>query len=407
MRKFAYQVRDSAGQPATGVLAANDVAEATRLLRREGKTIISLAAQGPEAAGAAAGIGPLGKKRVRKDDIVFFATQLAVMVDTGVPLTDSLDCIREGTPPGPMRSLLADVSEQVKGGVSFSDALDRHPKAFGKLFAAMVRASEASGTMGPMLERASEYLERDRDIRKKITGAMTYPICMFGFCILVVTALLLFVLPRFEKIYQGKGAVLPLPTRMLLGVSSFLIHYWPLVLLGLVGAIAGIYAWAGTPEGRRAIDKVRLTLPVLGPMTRKACLARSLRTMATMVSTGVSMLEGLNLTAEVAGNSLYREVWTNVAEKVEQGATLSEELRQHPLIPRPITTMVAAGEHTGQLGPVMNRAAAFCENDLKIAIKTVTDMIEPAMIIVMGFIVGGIAISLLLPIFSVSKLMAR
>lgn len=406
MGTFVYQARDSVGQSSTGVLIAESIAEASRLLRRDGKTIVSLKAESAEAF-AAEPLATVGRKRVRKDDIVFFATQLAVMVDTGVPLIDSLDCIRDGMPPGSMKNLLTDVSQQVKGGASFSDALARHPKAFGKLFAAMVRASEASGTMGTMLEQISEYLERDRDTRKKITGAMIYPICMFSFCILVVTGLLLFVLPRFEKIYQGKGALLPLPTRMLLGTSAFLLHYWPLVLLGLLGAIGALYTWVGTDQGRRVIDKIRLTVPILGPMTRKACLARSLRTMATMVSTGVSMLEGLTLTAEVAGNTFYRDVWTRVASRVEEGATLSAELAKHPLIPRPITQMVAAGEQAGQLGPVMNRAAGFCENDLKIAIKTVTDIIEPAMIIVMGFIVGGIAISLLLPIFSISKLMAH
>ena len=405
MKKFVYQARDRIGQSSTGVLTANDMVDATRLLRRDGKTILSIKPEAPEAAAPES--APLGTRRVRKDEVVFFATQLAVMVDTGVTLTDSLDCIRDGTAPGPMRSLLDDISEQVKSGVAFSDALSKHPKAFGKLFVAMVRASEASGTMGPMLQRISEYLEQDRDTRKKIKGAMTYPVCMFGFCILVVVALLLFVLPRFEKIYQGKGALLPLPTRMLLGTSGFVIHYWPLILMGLIGAAIGIYMWGRTEGGRRTIDKVRLSLPVLGAMTRKACLARSLRTMATMVSTGVSMLEGLSLTAEVAGNSYYRDVWTALAAKVEEGATLSEELREQKLIPRPITQMVAAGEQTGQLGVVMNRAAGFCENDLKVSIKTVTDIIEPAMIIVMGFIVGGIAISLLLPIFSVSKLMAR
>ncbi len=406
MQKFVYQARDSSGQPSAGVLTAETVAEATRQLRREGKTIVSLqteAAEGQRFEPAAT----VGRRRVRQDDVVFFAVQLSVMVDTGVPLTDSLDCIRDGAPPGAMKKLLTDVSERVKAGVTFSDALDKHPEAFSKLVVAMVRASEASGTMGPMLQRVGEYLERDREIRKKIKGAMTYPICMFSFCILVVIGLLLFVLPRFERIYQGKGALLPLPTRLLLGTSAFVLHYWPLLLLALVGAVVGIRTWARSQDGRRTLDKIRLTAPIIGPMTRKACLARSLRTMATMASTGVSVLEGLALTAEVAGNLFYRDVWTRVASRVEQGATLSQELANHPLIPRPITQMVAAGEHTGQLGPVMNRAAGFCENDLKIAIKTVTDIIEPAMIIVMGLIVGSIAISLLLPIFSVSKLMNR
>jgi type IV pilus assembly protein PilC len=219
---------------------------ATRLLRRDGKTIVSIKPQTAEDIAEQASSQGVRAKRLRKDDVVFFTMQLAVMVDTGVPLTDSLDCIRDGAPPGAMRDVLTDVSGHVKGGMTFSDALQRHPKAFGKLFVAMVRASEASGTMGPMLQRISEYLEHDRDTRKKIQGAMTYPICMFSFCILVVTALLLFVLPRFERIYQGKGALLPLPTRMLMGTSAFMLRFWPLLLVGVAGAVVGIIAWART-----------------------------------------------------------------------------------------------------------------------------------------------------------------
>jgi type IV pilus assembly protein PilC len=414
MRKFQYKIRDDAtGVAARGVVAAQDLAAATRIVRREGKTIVSLkpASERPQGATEEAGeqgvVSIARSKRLRKDDLVFFAMQLAVMVDTGVPLTDSLDCIRDGAPPGAMRDILTSVSGLVKGGTSFSDALGSHPRAFSKLFVAMVRASEASGTMGPMLQRVSEYLEHDRDTRKKIKGAMTYPICMLSFCVLVVTALLLFVLPRFERIYQGKGALLPLPTRILMGTSSFMLRFWPLLLVVVGAAVAAIIAWARTEKGGRVFDKIRISLPVLGPMTRKACLARSLRTMATMVSTGVSMLEGLALTAEVAGNRFYRDVWTAIAERIEEGATLSAELSKHELIPRPITQMVMAGEHTGQLGLVMNRAAGFCENDLKVAVKTVTDIIEPVMIIVMGLIIGSIAISLLLPVFSISKIMTQ
>ncbi len=406
MQRFAYQARDSSGQATSGVLTANDLADATRLLRRDGKAIVSLKPE-KEAPARGQGFSMGGRHTVKRDEVIFFCTQLAVMVDTGVPLADSLDCIIEGTQPGGMRDLLLEVCEDVKGGLAFSDALEKHPKAFNTLFVAMVRASEASGTLGAMLQRISEYLEQDRDIRKKIKGAMTYPICMFAFCIVVVIGLLLFVLPRFEKIYQGKGALLPLPTRVLLGMSGFVVGYWPLLLVGVAAAGAGVFLFARSEEGRRVFDRMKLSIPVLGSMTRKASLARSLKTMSTMISTGVSMLDGLQLTSEVSGNYYYGQVWRTVASRVEEGATLSEELANQPLIPKPITQMISAGERTGQLGPVMNRAAGFCENDLKVAIKTVTDMIEPIMIVGMGIIVGSIAISLLLPIFSVSKLMAH
>jgi type IV pilus assembly protein PilC len=258
-----------------------------------------------------------------------------------------------------------------------------------------------------MLQRVSEYLEQDRDLRKKIKGAMTYPVCMLVFCTLVVTALLIFVLPRFEKIYAGKGAVLPAPTRILLATSRGIITYWPLILLGIAGVVTGACLFARSPRGKIILDDIRLKLPVIGEMMRKACLARSLRTFSSMISSGVSMLDTLAMAAEISGNHFYDRMWSKVAEKVREGASLSDELAASPLMPRSFTQMIAAGERTGKLGPVMNRAAAFCESDLKVSIKSVTDLIEPVMIIIMGFIVGGVAISLLLPIFNISKVMTH
>jgi type IV pilus assembly protein PilC len=406
MQRFVYQTRDGSGGSQTGLLTAGDVAEASRMLRRDGKTIVSLVAQDSDEA-EVQGLAIGGKKKVRRDDVIFFAAQLAVMVDTGVPVADALDCIAQGAEHPGLKATVQDLSSQVKSGVEFSAALESHPKVFNKLFVALMRASEASGTMGSMLQRLSEYLEQDRDTRKKIKGAMTYPICMLSFCILVVTGLLIFVLPRFEKIYAGKGALLPLPTRMLLGLSGGIIAYWPFILCGVLTVVTGIYFFARSPTGRIFFDRLRIKMPIIGPMVRKACLTRSLRTMSTMVTTGVSILDGLQLTAEVSGNHFYARMWTELGKGAEEGLSLSQQLSNYDLVPGSIAQMIAAGERTGQLGPVMNRAAGFCENDMRVAIKTTTDMIEPIMIVVMGFIVGGIAMSLLLPIFSVSRLMAH
>jgi len=357
------------------------------------------------ARAPAATVGP--KKKVKKDDIIFFAAQLAVMVDTGVPLAEALDAIADGTDHAGMKALVGQLSGEVKSGTEFSAALEKHPKVFSTLFISLMRASEASGTMGPMLQRVSDYLTSERDTRKKIKGAMIYPACMLSFCVLVVVALLIFVLPRFEKIYAGKGATLPAPTRILLGMSNGLVNYWPFVLIGLIGTVTGLYFYIKSEGGRLLLDKLRITTPLIGTMYRKACLARSLRTMATMVSTGVSMLDGLEITAEVAGNHYYAEIWRGLASRVTEGSTLSEELMFCKLVPRTITQMIAAGERTGKLDVVMNRVADYCEGDLGVAVKSITSMIEPVMIIVMGLLVGGIAMALLLPIFSISKVVAE
>ncbi len=385
MAQFVYQVRDSRGLTGSGVLNASDLAEASRQLRSEGNVIIDLREQSvsPESAGTVR----TRKVRARHEEIIFFANQLAVMVDTGVPLPDALDCIAEQVDSIDFRDVVADLADQVKSGVDFSSALNRYPKIFGKLFVAMVRASEASGMMGKMLQRVAQYLQRQQEIRRQVKGAATYPIAMLGFCVAVVVAMLVFILPRFEKIYAGKSAVLPLPTRFLLALSNGLVNYWMYIIVALAAVAAGCYWYFRKPDGKITLDRIRINMPILGSMFRRSALARSLRTLSTMISAGVSMLDALTITAEVSGNIFFSRIWTSLGERIKEGASLSDEMLKRPLIPRSVTQMVAAGEQTGRLGPVMDRLAGFCEQDLETSIKTVTSFIEPVMIVVMRGIV--------------------
>jgi len=400
--KFIYEARDAGGQHVSGVLAAQNAEEASYALRREGKIVVSVHEDHGEQAQVRG-----KRKRIKHDDVIFFTTQLAVMVDTGVPLDESLDAIARQTANLTFQEVLEDVSDQVKGGVEFSTALAKYPKVFSTLFVALMRASEASGTMGQMLQRVSEYMEQERATRKQIRGAMTYPVCMLSFCVIVVAALLVFILPRFEKIYEGKGALLPVPTRFLLALSHGMVDYWPFILAGLIGLVGGGYMYFRRPEGKALRDRVRISMPLFGPMHRKAYLARSLRTMATMVTTGVGILDGLDITAQVAGNHHYSKVWRHLGKKIKEGGALAENLYDCKLIPPTIAQMIDAGERTGQLGMVMNRVATFCEDDLKVAVKTATSMIEPIMIIIMGLLVGAIAMAMLLPVFSLSKVVSH
>ncbi|MBL7219062.1 MAG: type II secretion system F family protein [Phycisphaerae bacterium] len=403
MPQFAYKVRDERGGAATGTLQANNVSDATRTLQDEGKTVISV--QEDFAQLNSSEEVPLlgGIKKVKKDDVIFFAAQLAVMVDTGVPLSEALDMIGSQSDHTGLKKLLSEVSEDVKGGMEFSNALDKHPRQFDTLFVSLMRASEASGTMGPMLQRVSDYMEEQRKTRKRIKGAMIYPSCMLGFCLVIIICLLVFVLPKFEKIYAGKKAVLPAPTRVLLGISHGFTDYWPFIVGGLAVGITGLVMYVRTPGGQQAVDTFRIRMPIMGGMFRKACLARSLRCLAVMVSTGVSMIEGLEITSRVAGNRHFKAVWDKVSDGVKEGSNLSDGLKDSPLIPGNVCQMISAGERSGKLGMVMDRVARFCEEDLKVAVKAITDMIEPAMIIIMGLIVGGIAMALLLPVFKMAK----
>jgi len=408
MPTFAYQVRKDAGKMRPGALTASDLAEASRSLHRDGGVIVDLREDLSAADGAdpAAALGaPI--KKVKRKDVIFFATQLAIMVDTGVPLDEALDAIAEQSEHTGLKALVRDLSDQVKGGEDFSSALEGHPKIFDDLFVALMRASEASGTMGQMLMRVSEYMHTQRETRNRVKGAMIYPACMLSFCLVVVICLMIFILPRFEKIYAGKGAVLPVPTQILLGISAGLIAYWPFLLGGLIAVVVGAHFYLKTRGGRILLHRVLLNTPLIGPMCQKACLARSLRTMATMVSSGVGLLDGLAITAQAAGNHFYAVLWNELAQSIREGSGLAETLFGYKLIPRTITQMIDAGERTGRLAEVMDRVAGFVEEDLKVAIKTITSMIEPVMIIVMGLLVGGIALALLLPVFSISKVVAQ
>lgn len=342
--------------------------------------------------------------KVKRDEVIFFTAQLAIMVDTGVTLSEALDVLADQANEPVFKAVVSDLSSLVKGGTEFSAALGKYPRIFTRMFVALMKASEASGQMGTMLKRASDYMGQERETLKKIRGAMIYPVCMMVFCTLVVIGLLIFILPRFEKIYSGKGAVLPAPTRFLLALSHGMTDYWFLVLPGAAGLLTGFYFFCRSEVGKRFMDTVRIRLPMVGVMYRKAYLARSLRMLGTMISTGVALLEGLEITSRVTGNKHFQAIWEAVAERVKQGGSITEELIQHPLVPGTITHMISAGERTGQLASVMNRVADFCEEDVKISVKSVTSLVEPMMIIIMGIVIGGIAMALLLPVFSMSKL---
>lgn len=405
MAKFTYQARDASGRMDSGTIAANSVAEATRMLRKDGKAVLSVRQEQTELTEYAR--AQARKSRIKRDQIIFFTNQLAVMVDTGVPLSEALESIAAQTEHPGMKVVVEDISEDIKGGLEFSAALAKYPRLFNDLYVALIRASEASGSMGTMLERLSAYMAAERDTRKTIKGAMMYPMCMLVFCTMVVTGLMVFILPRFEKIYANKGAALPVPTRVLMTISHTMTAYWPVFLGGVAAVIVGLYMYVRSDGGREVVDKIKISLPPIGGMYRKASLARMLRTMATMVSSGVAMLDAIKITACAAGNRHYRRVWEGLGEGVKEGANLSDQLFLCPLVPATVSQMISAGEKTGRLGPVMDRVAKFCEDDLRIAVKSLTSLIEPLMIIVMGLLVGGIAMALLLPIFSLSKVVAR
>ncbi|MBN2581681.1 MAG: type II secretion system F family protein [Planctomycetes bacterium] len=407
MAEFAYRARDARGGVSSGVLTATDQEDAVRQLRQQGLTVQSV-----NLRAASSGLGALakiqiGKPRVKASDVVYFANQLAVMIDTGVPLPEALEALAQQAPNPTFREVLMSVAADVESGQGFSEALQKHPKQFNSMFVSLVRAGESSGNLGLMLTSVADYLVEAEETRRRIKGALAYPMFMGGLAVVVVIVLMAFVLPRFTKIYANKGAVLPTPTRVLMAVSDFCVAYWiPLIITAVVLG-AGAVAFFMQPVGRRFLDTVKIRLPAIKEVCLKLYIARSFRALGTMVTAGVPVIEALEIARQTATNVHFQEVFDHAVAKVSEGETLSDQFFCTNLIPITTSQMVFAGEKSGRLGEVLLKVCGFCDRDLKDAVKKMTTLLEPAMIAFMGIFVGGVAIALLLPMFNISKVLAK
>jgi len=406
MTTFAYEARDASGRLINGTLDAEDLHQAGRQLRSDGKFIVRLFEASAEDL--ADDQAPLSHchSRVKRDDVIYMVHQMAVMVETGVTLGEALQTLTEQCPNPHFRRILEDVSNRVHSGEPFSDALEHHKRVFPTLMVSLVRASEASGTMGPMLERVCAYLTKDRETVRAVRGATVYPIIMLSIAVAVTVFLMTFVLPRFDKIFAQRGAALPAPTRILLGASNVMIDFWYIWAVLIVALVIAMMWMRRQPFGRRAFDWLKLHAPVVGPMMNQLYVTRAMRTMGTMLCAGVPMLDMVAIVRQVTGNIYYDELWDAVDERLRQGVQLSAALSHSQLMPASVVRMIHSGEKAGRLGAVMERVAVFTESDFDDAVKRTTQLIEPALIVFMGGLVGFIAISLLLPIFSVGRVMA-
>ncbi|MGA3065297.1 MAG: type II secretion system F family protein [Tepidisphaeraceae bacterium] len=408
MGTFAYTARDHAGSPASGTLVANTIAEAIQLLRADGKYPTSIKPAGEAAAGTSEGVR-FGRRglRMSRRDLIQLSTQLAIMVDTGVTLSESLQCIADQADKPNVKGIVSDISQQVQEGGDLSSALQRHPRAFPRLFIALVSASEKSGMMAKLLNRATQYLRDEYEAIRRIRGALTYPAIMLWFAISTTTFLLTFVLPRFTAIYASKKAALPAPTRVLMAISGLVVHQWLWLLMGIAAGGFGLMAFFSTRPGKRTFDWVQLHVPLIGGLFHKVYLARGLRMIGTMAGAGISLVDGVKTAHDLVSNTYYQDLWENVSQQIQQGRQLSEPLFQSKLVPKSIAQMLHSAEKGGKLAQVMEQVATYSEEELKEKIAEMTKYIEPIMITVMGAIIGGVAMALMLPIFTISKVIAR
>lgn len=349
---------------------------------------------------AAGSDGALFPRRVRKTEIIYATSQLAIMVDTGITLSTALEGICQQTDNPTLKTVLLDVKGSVESGESFSAALARHPKHFNKTYVALVRASEQTGRVADMLDQIAEYLGKESSNRSKVMSALAYPAVMMCLAIGVTIFLLTYVLPKFTPLFESKGIKLPLPTRVLIAVSYALTTYWYAWVFLAVALTVGFFVGRRTAAGRRLIDWLKINTPLLGPMFRKVIISRSIRTLGTMVTSGVPMLDALRHCADVAGNSFYEQSWYGVLDEITTGRRICESLAGSPLFPKTLIQMIGAGEETGRLGEVLDKVSSHYDREVELSLKTITSLIEPLLIAVMGIVVGGIALSLMLPIFT-------
>ena len=397
---FAYQARDGSGRLRDGEIAAAGPDEAALQLRKEGLYPIALR---EAAASASQAASSFGRRRVTRSEVIYVTNQLSVMVDAGVPLAAALGGISKQSVNPTLREILDKVGRQVEGGENLSAALARFPRHFDATYVNLVKASEASGSLGKMLERIALQLRNELETRQKVTGALLYPAAMLLMCVGVSVFLLAYVFPKLAPMFATRRMELPRPTLLMMGLSEAICGYWYLFIAG-AAALAGGVVWARRlPWGRRALDRMWIHLPILGPMLRKVAISRSLRTLATTINAGVPMLESLQLGAGVSGNVHYEESWKAVSREVSGGRQIHESLEGDPLFPPTLPQMIASGESTGRLGQVLVRVSDYYDREVDVAIKSATSLIEPIMVAAMGCVIGTIALAMLLPIFRLSS----
>jgi type II secretory pathway component PulF len=400
---FAYRALDVDGRELSGTLAAATAEEVARKLRADGRTVLSI---GRDEAIAASPTARARAGRVRRSDLALLCRHLGTMADAGVPLSEALRAAAtEGSRPE-FRPFIEAVAADVEGGLPLSQAFSRRGREVPAIMVALTRAAESTGQLGPMLLRAADHLQRSERLARQLRAAASYPLFMLGAGSVVVLGLLLFVLPRFARIYADRGAELPVPTKILLGIGTGVRAPRAARGIGLAVLAAVIFAFSRSEAWHRLGDRLRFSAPVLGRVARLAFVAVACRTLATLLASGIHLLDAIAICRGLSRSPRAAAFWNTLDARLREGGSLVDALRAETLLPATVVSMVAAGERSGRLPDVLGRAADFAEEDLETALKQATSLLEPVMILLFGSILGGVAIALLLPLFSVSKVVS-
>lgn len=399
MPSFEWKGRDRAGRPQSGVLVADTKDAALAVLRRQQVVPITVKEKGKEIA------VPKVRGGVSDKSLAIFTRQFSVMIDAGLPLVQCLQILGEQQENKAFQRIILQVREDVETGSSLANALKKHPQAFSDLYVNMVAAGEAGGILDTILQRLATYIEKAARLKAQVKSAMIYPVTVIAIAVLVVYVILWKVIPVFASLFESLGASLPLPTRVVVALSKFVGRFWWLIGLVVVAGIIALRQYYKTPQGKLVIDSIMLKTPILGLVLRKIAVARFCRTLGTLLSAGVPVLESLEITARTSGNAVIERAILEVRKQVEEGKSLAEPLKTTNQFPPMVVQMIAVGEATGAMDTMLAKIAEFYEDEVDTAVAGMMKLIEPIMIFFLGVVIGGIVIAMYLPMFDlISKI---
>jgi len=395
MPVFTFSGKDASGQKVTGERSAANKQVLTQQLRRERITPGSVREKGKEFV-----MPTFGTTKVKVKDIAIFFRQFSVMIDAGLPLVQCLEILAANQENQTFQKTLNGVRTTVEGGATLANAMRQYPNVFDDLTTNMIEAGETGGILDIILQRLATYVEKAVRLKSAVKSALIYPIAVVSIATLIVGALLKWVVPIFSNLFAGLGVALPLPTRIVMGTSAFVQSFWWLFIVGAVALVFGTKQIRKHPRGRYYFDMMLLKLPIVGGLLRKIAVGRFTRTLGTLITSGVPILEGLSITAKTSGNAVLEEALMKVRKAIEEGRTIVDPLRECGVFPNMVTQMIGVGEATGAMDSMLQKIADFYEEEVDAATKDMLAMLEPAIIGVLGVVVGGIVISLYMPLFA-------
>lgn len=401
MGSFAYHAVDTTGKKSQGLVDASDSVTAAKQLRQRGLTVVKLTEGGKLSKGNAEIKIPGLGGGVKARDLTLFSRQFATMIGSGLTILRSLMILEEQVESKNLKRIISEIASDIESGRSLSESMEKHPKAFDRLFVSMVRAGEVGGVLEMTLQRIASSLEAREALKRKIKSAMTYPTVVLIFALLAAIGMILFLVPVFSKMYEDLDSELPGITQFLVDLSNTGKSQPYLIPIPIVTPIFLFKFWTGRESGRRQWDRIKLRLPMkIGPIVQKVALARFSRTLSSLIASGVPMMQAVQVTGDTSGSSVIEDAMDDIIKSIEEGRTFSEPLRRHPIFPSMVIQMAAIGEETGQMDSMLEKVAEFYEDEVDAAIKSLTSIVEPIMMIFIGGIVGFIIIALYMPMFA-------